>query len=268
MQLDRYDSLTAFTHHTEAWLSGRADLIIANARSVQADAVRRGMPADRITVVPNGIDTEVMRPDPTAGRARRRMWGLSDDAFVIGCVARLDPMKDHSNLLRAVASFGRDAPNMRMVCVGTGAAHYRKQLEQTAVSLGVADRVVWAGETRDVRAAYAAFDIATLPSAFGEGFSNVIGEAMACGTPVVATDIGDARAIIGGNGEVVAPSDPAALCAGWARLRQRLDPALRAAARDSIIATYGLEVMTDRTEMILSGLISTAPAKMRARELL
>jgi glycosyltransferase involved in cell wall biosynthesis len=268
MQLDRYDALNALTYRTEAWLARRADLIIANARTVRADAAGRGLPAERIAVVPNGIDTDAMRPDAAAGHALRRAWGISDDAFVIGCVARLDPMKDHPNFLNAAVSFARDHPDARFVCVGDGPAAYRGELEARANSLGLADRVVWAGELGDVKAAYNAFDFATLPSAFGEGFPNVVGEAMACGAPVVATDVGDVHAIIGELGQVVPPKNPVSLCAGWERLRERLaqNPELREAARSAIVANYGLDTMVRRTEDILSRLTAERPAEEIARE--
>src|SRR5262245_37904896 len=269
MQLDRYDTLSALTYRSEAWLARRADLIIANARAVRADAATRGLPAGRIAVVPNGIDTETMRPDPAAGRAMRRAWGVADDAFVIGCVARLDPMKDHATLINAAASFARDNPDARFICVGTGRADYRAGLAATASSLGLSDRMIWAGELGDVRAAYSAFDVATLPSAFGEGFPNVIGEAMACGTPVVATDVGDARAIVGAYGEVVPPGEPELLAAGWTRLRLRLAQdadGLRAAARAAIVASYGLDAMVLRSESILAQLAAGRPATEIARE--
>jgi glycosyltransferase involved in cell wall biosynthesis len=268
MQLDRYDTLSALTYRSEAWLSRRADLIIANARAVRADAAMRGLPAERIAVVPNGIDTETMRPDPAARRAMRRAWGVADDAFVVGCVARLDPMKDHANLINAAASFAKSNPDARFICVGTGGADYRAGLAATANSLGVSDRLVWTGELGDVKAAYNAFDIATLPSAFGEGFPNVIGEAMACGTPVVATDIGDARAIVGAYGEVVPPSEPDLLAAGWSKLRLRLaqDAGLREAARTAVVASYGLDAMVLRSETILAQLVAGRPAAEIARE--
>ena len=268
MQLDRYDALNGLSYRTEAWLSRRADLIIANARAVRADAAGRGLPAERIAVVPNGIDTDAMRPDAVAGRALRRAWGLADDAFAIGCVARLDPMKDHTNLLQAAARFAQEHPQARFICAGDGPAAYRDELATLANSLGLADRLIWAGEVGDVRAAYNAFDIATLPSAFGEGFPNVVGEAMACGAPVVATDVGDTGAIVGAHGEVVPPGRPDLLCAGWTRLRRRLakNPDLRTAARDAIVANYGLDAMVRRSEDVLSQLVANRPAGEIARE--
>jgi glycosyltransferase involved in cell wall biosynthesis len=268
MQLDRYDTLSALSYRTEAWLSPRADLIIANARAGRADAAGRGLPAGRIAVVPNGIDTDAMRPDAAAGRALRHAWGLADDTFVIGCVARLDPMKDHPNLLHAAARFAQECPQARFVCAGDGPAGYRGELAALANSLGLADRLVWAGEIGDVRAAYNAFDISTLPSAFGEGFPNVVGEAMACGAPVVATDVGDSAAIVGAHGEVVPPGRPDLLCAGWTRLRRRLaeNDDLRATARDAIVANYGLDAMVRRTEAVLSQLVAGRPAGEIARE--
>jgi glycosyltransferase involved in cell wall biosynthesis len=266
MELKHYDALSALTYRSEAWLSRRADFLIANARAVRVDAITRGLPADRIAVVPNGIDTEAMRPDAAAGRALRRAWGLSDHAFVIGCVARLDPMKDHANLLKAAAGFAREDSEARFVCVGGGPL--REELKALAHSLGLVDRVVWAGETADTRAAYNTFDIATLASAFGEGFPNVVGEAMACGVPVAATDVGDVRLLAGELGEVVPPRQPALLATAWRGLKQRLarEPGLRAAVRDRIVANYGVEIMVRRTEDILKQVAAERPAPDIARE--
>jgi glycosyltransferase involved in cell wall biosynthesis len=177
-------------------------------------------------------------------------------------------MKDHANLLTAAAAFARSNSDARFVCAGDGPAAYRNELQDLAGSLGLADRVVWTGEIGDVKAAYNAFDIATLPSAFGEGFPNVVGEAMACGIPVAATDVGDVRPIVGDLGEVVPPKNPDLLCAGWDRLRRRLmqDPGLRQATRNSIVANYGLDAMVRRTEDILARLMAEQPAKEIARQ--
>ncbi|HEY7247961.1 MAG TPA: glycosyltransferase [Xanthobacteraceae bacterium] len=267
MEVDRYDSLSALTYRLEVWLSRRADLIIANGRAVRADAIRRGMPGARIAVVPNGIDTQAMRPDPAAGRAQRHAWGLSEEALVIGCVARFDPMKDHATFLAAAAGFARAHPDARFVCIGGGPAAYRDKIKAVARSLGVDRSLIWAGEMDNLRAVYNAFDIATLASAFGEGFPNVIGEAMACGIPVAATDVGDARLIVGELGEVVPPRQPDLLCAAWERLRQRLaqDASFRDAMRHAIVTSYGVDAMVERTAQALSLLVAGRATEEIAR---
>jgi glycosyltransferase involved in cell wall biosynthesis len=261
MRLDRYDALSGWTYRSEAWLARRADLIIANASAVRRDAAARGLPSDRVAVVPNGIDTDAMRPDRDAGIAFRRRWGLPSDAFVIGCAARLDPMKDHANLLAAAARFVEKDPAARFVCVGDGPVGCREELQRQARRLGLADRVTWTGELADVRAAYNAFDIATLASAFGEGFPNTVGEAMACGIPVVATDVGDVRPIAGDAGEVVAAASPELLCEAWSRMRDRLrrEPGIRDRVRHMVVARYSLDAMVGRTQEILTQLLKGRP---------
>jgi glycosyltransferase involved in cell wall biosynthesis len=258
MEAHHRDRLSALTYRLEAGLSRRADLIIANAEAGRLDAIARGMPADRITLIRNGIDAEAMRPDPAAGRAQRRAWGIAGDAFVIGCVARLDPMKDHPTLLAAAASFVRLHGDARFVCVGDGASGYRDHLMALAKSQGLQGHLLWAGEIANMQAAYNAFDIATLSSAFGEGFPNVLGEAMACGIPVATTDVGDARTIVGEHGIVIPPGHPDLLCAAWGRLRGQI--AAKTIARDAIRnwikVNYSVEAMVRQTDDALSRLVA------------
>lgn len=258
VNIEEYDALSAFIYRFEALISRRANLIVTNSYAGRTDAIARGMPGGRVTAVPNGIDTEFMRPDPAAGRALRRMWNVSETAFVVGQVARLDPMKDYENFLAAAASFTRDHSDAIFVCVGDGSEEYRKHLLHHARELGIADRIRWTGELVDVRSAYNAFDIATLSSRI-EGFPNVIGEAMACGIPVVATDVGDTALIIGNHGETVPPERPDLLSAGWSRLRHRLtlEPGLRMAARNCIVANYSVDAMVDRTEKLFTALCNS-----------
>lgn len=268
VELRRYDWLHRVVHVSEAWLSRRADLTIANAQSVRADAIRRGFPLDRIAVVPNGIDTESLRPDAEAGRRWRRRWGVGETDFVVGMVARLDPMKDHRSFLEAAALFAREHRDARFVCVGDGPAGYRAAFVAQAQSLGLKDRLTFTGEVAPVTEAINAFDIATSSSAFGEGFSNAIAEAMACGIPVVATEVGDARSIIGDCGELVPPCEPGRLSAAWANLRRRLaeDTFLRQRARDRIVTRFGVEAMIEASERILAALSEGRPAAIVAGE--
>lgn len=268
MDASRYDTLSALSMGLEARLARRADFIIANSRAARGDAIARGMPAERIAVVPNGIDTVAMAPNAEAGRAQRRAWGFADEAFVVGCVARFDPMKDHMTLIEAAALFSRLHDDARFVCVGYGPAPYFDQLKAAARRRGLAERLVWADAMGGMHGAYNAFDIATLASAFGESFPNVVGEAMACGIPVAATDVGDVKRIVGDLGEIVPRRRPDALCAAWQRLRQRLqrDPDLGAAARAAIVQQYGADAMVQRTEAIFAALLANRPPADIARE--
>src|SRR5262249_60942480 len=111
-------------------------------------------------------DAAPRRADAAAGRAVRAPCGLTDNHFVIGCAARLDPMKDHANLLQAAASFARGNSDARFVCVGDGPAAYRLQLTTLADSLGLAGRGMWVSVSGDMTAAYSAFQIAHLLPAF------------------------------------------------------------------------------------------------------
>jgi glycosyltransferase involved in cell wall biosynthesis len=253
MQMAHYDRLSAWSYRAEAMLSGCADLIIANAESFRDAAAARGFRNEEITVIPNAIDTDANRVDPAARKRMREAWRIDDRTFVVGMVARLDPMKDHRNCLRAAADFVKQHGAVKIVFAGSGPSDYRAQLVAMAGELGLTQSVLFVGEQKDVVGAYNAFDIATLSSAFGEGFPNVIGEAMACGAPVAATDVGDARLIVGECGEIVPPSNPAALSEAWRYLRQRLagDPALRQKARQRIVTRYGLAHMIDATESAL-----------------
>jgi len=262
VELEKYDALSAWSYRLEAWLSRRADLVIANARAARADAAARGMPADRIAVIANGIDTVAMCPDAAAGRALRATWGIAPDAFVVGMVARLDPMKDFPGFIAAAVAFAQKNPDARFVVVGDGPPAYRRELAAMADARGLGDRLVWAGEASELAPVYNAFDIATLPSAFGEGFPNVVGEAMACGIPVVATDVGDVRLVVGDCGEVVPPRQPDLLAEGWTRMRSRVreNPDLRAEARARILRQFDVNTMVDKTEQALSALCAGRPA--------
>jgi glycosyltransferase involved in cell wall biosynthesis len=267
MELDNYDTLSGLTFRLEALLSRRADLIIVNAQAGVADAVARGLPSDRIAVVANGIDTDAMQPDLKAGHAQRTAWGIDDRAFVIGMVARLDPMKDHRNFIAAAATFLNVHPDVRFVCVGDGPATYRRELAALAQSQGLTDRLLWAGEATDLRAVYGALDMATLSSAYGEAFPNVIGEAMACGVPVVATSVGDSAAIIGEYGEVVPPRQSEALSAAWMRLRKRLErdgERLKSDVRSRIATHYDVNAMVTRSERLLAALCAGQPLAANA----
>jgi glycosyltransferase involved in cell wall biosynthesis len=255
MEMRHYDWLNRLIPRLEAGLSRAANVIVANSHAGAAWAVSRGFPAARIAVVDNGIDTARFHPDAKGRTEVRGEWPVSADQRLIGLVARLDAMKDHGNFLQACALLAVHRDDLRFVCVGGGSSSYRAELEALAERMGIADRLIWAGARQDMLAVYCALDIACSSSAFGEGFSNAVGEAMACGVPCVVTDVGDSARIVGEVGEVAPPRDSDALAAAIGRMLDRLegDANIGRQARDRVVAEYSLERMVLRTEQVVFG---------------
>ncbi len=258
MERDRYGWLERLAYGLERWLARSADLLIANAEVVRQHAIACGYPAERIRLVQNGIDTEVFAPNPAEGQALRAFWQIPEGAFVIGVVGRLDVMKDHVTFLTALAELRHGHGTVRAVLVGNGAANARARLRADAARLGVSDLIVWAGERHDMRAVYSALDLLCLSSAFGEGFPNVVAEAMACAIPCVATNVGDVVEIVGDTGSIVPPGDPEALGLAMAELAEMpraVRSALGQAARARIVANFGIEKLCNDTLAVLDPLV-------------
>jgi len=248
-------------HALEARLSNRAELVIANSEAGRRNALARGFKAATTVVVPNGIDTVRCQPDRALGAALRQDWGIRPSEALIGLVARLDPMKDHTNFLRAAALLAARRPEARFVCVGGGPEPYLAELRDQTAGLGLAERLVWAGMRTDMPEVYNSLDALCLSSVFGEGFPNVLGEAMACGVPCCSTDVGDAALVLGDTGRVVPKGEPEALAAGLEDLLERLGrdgQDLRAACRERIVVNFGVPRMVEATEALLTGLCGKA----------
>lgn len=223
MDLAQYDWLSCLSYKIECQLSRFADLIIVNSHAGFDYAVAHGLPKTKMVVIPNGIDTERFRPDRKAGLRLRAKWGIAEEHKLVGLVGRLDPMKDHITFLKAAAILIKERKDIRFVCVGDGPEEYRENLHELSKQLGLAECLVWAGACEDMLAVYNALDICSSSSSYGEGFPNVIGEAMACGVPCVVTDVGDSALIVGDTGIVVPPKSPEQLAKGWELMLQEID---------------------------------------------
>jgi glycosyltransferase involved in cell wall biosynthesis len=250
VDLSQYEWLSRTTYYLERRLSRFADLIICNSQAGMRYAAAHGFPEKKMRVIPNGIDTEKFKPD-SASRARvREEFKISEAERLIGLVGRLDPMKDHDTFLRAAAMLASDRPDCRFVCVGDGPPAYRAHLRQLAADLNLDSKLIWSGSRHDMPDVFNAMDIAC-SSSYGEGFSNVIGEGMACGVPYVVTDVGDSASIVEGTGLVVPPRVPGDLCEGMRLMLTKVGPELRAAARRSIVDRYTNEAMVNDTLELL-----------------
>ncbi len=158
----------------------------------------QGIAGSRLRTIKNGIDI------------RQFHAGAPNPAGCIVTVARLSPEKDVANLVRATAIAAERVPELRVEVAGDGAC--REELGRLAAELGVAGRVAFLGEVRDVRALLTGARMFVLPSR-SEGIPLTALEAMACGLPVVATRVGGLPEVVddGVTGLLVAPADPTAL---------------------------------------------------------
>jgi glycosyltransferase involved in cell wall biosynthesis len=210
--------LTRLILRLSARLSHRPQAIIYNSRVSAAQHVRLGFDASRAVVIPNGFDGTVFRPRPDARARLRAQLGIDPTQTVIGLVARDHPMKDPGNLVRAAALLRARGQAVHLVIVGSGLDQTHPELSTLVGGCGLEAHVSLLGERTDIPDLVAGFDIATLCSAWGEGFPNVLGEAMASGVPCVATDVGDCSWVIGPHGAIVPPCHSEALANALGRL--------------------------------------------------
>ncbi len=248
MNLGRYGRRSALIFALSCRLARFADLIICNSNAGLEHHAARGYPRDRMIVIPNGIDGHAFAPDPEARRAVRAELGVADGQPLVGIVGRLDPMKDHATFLRAARLVSTDRPGVRFVCVGHGPPAVRAELERLTSELGLVDRVIWAGGRADLATVHNAFDLVVSSSAWGEGFSNVVAEAMATGVACVVTDVGDSATLVGDTGWVCPPGRPAQLAAAIVAALADPDELARRGtlARQRIVGEYS-EERRDRT---------------------
>ncbi len=211
-------------------------------------ARQAGIATQRIGVIPNGVDTEHFAPHPEVRRQLRSEIGLPTDAFVVGAVGRLARIKDPETLVRAAGQLGAGGINAWVLLVGAG-PELEKLRRFSEESPWLTGRVIFTGSSDRVSDWLNSMDAFVLPS-LGEGFSNTLLEAMACGLPSLATRVGGNPEVIGpeGTGWLFPPGDSAGLACLLERLER--DPDLRrglsTSFRQRAISEFSLECMLAR----------------------
>ncbi len=226
----------------------QADRLLAVA-DMHRDYLRRreGLPADRIDVIHNGVDTTRYRPaEPGERRAARAELGIDANAVTVTHVASIKPLKRQDALVRAMAPLMQSRADVHLVFAGDGPM--REHCERLARHLGIADRTHFLGIREDVERVFHASDVIALPSRT-EVFPNVVLEAMAAGVPVVATDVGCVREMVadGETAILVDEGDDAALAEALTRLVRDAELRARfgAAARERVTRHFPIERMCD-----------------------
>jgi len=214
--------------------------------SKKGDEVHRGVgySKEKMVTVHNGYDTSAFKPNIAARDTFRAEYGISDGQLLLGCVARFNPQKDHRNLILGFNDVVQARPDAHLLLIGRGMTNDNSEVTTLIRELGLTNHVTLAGPRQDIPAVMNGIDLHVLGSAFGEAFPNVLSEAMCCGTPCVATDVGDSATIVGDTGRIVPPRDPKALARAILELTPHLsDRAIHAACRDRILVNFTLEHM-------------------------
>lgn len=192
------------------WLPAR---ILSCSRFGKIKHVEFGYKEDKFFVLPLGFDLTIFRPDAEAYQAIRVELGLQPNTPLVGLVGRFDPQKNHLGFLEACAIVRRSRPDVHFLLVGNGVDHKNQQLQAAIAGNRLLGVVHLVGARKDIPRIMAALDVLA-SSSHGEGFPNVLGEAMATGVPCVVTNVGDSAFVVQETGIIVEPGDMQGLAKG------------------------------------------------------
>ena len=210
----------------------------------------RVAPGSRLLTIHSGVHIDRFNSDCLQNGKRDVLPQLPEDAFVIGYVGWLIPVKGVKTLMEAMAVAARHSAQAHLVFVGQGCLE--KEMKTSARQLGIADRIIFTGWRQDVERLMACFDLFVLPS-LNEGMGRVLVEAMAAGRPIVASNTGGIPDLVrdGENGILVPPGDSTALADGILRLIRHPRQAHRMGRTGQRLSRdYSVEAMVQKIEKL------------------
>ena len=199
-----YRRLSKWVFRILAFLSPAPAAIAANSERAIRYHIEHGYKPKRWIYLPNGVDCNKWRPDPADRIDVRTVWKFEKNTFAVGMVARSDPQKDYTTFLAAAERASALDERFQFILIGLGT-------EYLVIPRSLVGRIIVLGERHDVQKLLRGLDVLILSSAFGEGFPNVVAEAMATCIPCIVTDVGDAASIVAETGLVVPTRSPDAL---------------------------------------------------------
>ena len=181
-------------------------IVIVSKRAKKIYAIK-GYEKKKLKFIPNGYDLSILKPNKIKKINFKKKIKIKKKIPLIGNVARYDPKKDHLNLINALSLIRSRNINFFCVLIGAGIDKNNTKLISEIKRLKLSNYVKLLGQNDDIRKVMNGLDVYIQSSSYGEGFPNVVAEAMACGTPCVVTDVGDAGFIVGKNGWIAPPNN-------------------------------------------------------------
>ena len=227
-----------------------ADRVVTSGEAVRAIVVGAGLPAGRVVSIPPGVDTRRFHPG-VSGKTVRDELGLATDQPLVGLVANIRGSKGHNVFLEAAREVLTRRPDARFLVVGDGVG--RAEVRRRVGDMRLEAAVTLTGFRRDIPEVMAALDVLVLPSIRSEATSQVIPQAFAVGTPVVASTVGGSPELVrdGETGRLVPPGDARALAAAVLELVS--DP-----ARARALGRAGQRLIADRHSLDASMALTTS----------
>lgn len=228
------------------WVNG----IVTNSIEAKKTHISAGYHPGKFILIPNGFDVSAFK---AVSRSTARMTlGIREGDFLVVTVGRWDVQKGYDVLISGLKMALKEIQNVTLLLAGTGLDTQNVELRRLIFQNDVTDHVVLVGRRDDICTVLSAGNL-YVSSSYGEGFSNAIGEAMACGLPCIVTDAGDSAILVGEEGFVIPRGDPSAVADAIVGLAKR-DEAERSRIglqlRQRIIHNYGIESVTDQYESL------------------
>ena len=239
-----------------AWFSKLIpDLIISNSKSAIASHESFGYFNEKIIFVPNGVSTDEFKPNLKSRKAFRLANAVKSETFLVGMVARFDSQKDHECFLKAASLIVYDRQDVQFYLCGHRINENNAALAQYVEQYDLLKNVILGDQQFDIPKVLNGLDL-LVSSSLGEGWPNVLAEAMACGTPCVATDVGESVDIVGRTGIVVEANNPRLLANGILQMIERVNfqrEYLSELCRNHIIENFDIEQAGSKFQNVYEG---------------
>ncbi len=194
-------------------MSRFADSYISNSETGAAYHISIGYTANKMVVIPNGIDTEVFKESNELRLSQREKWGVDKETIVVGMLARFDPLKGQDLFLQAASIIKTQLPRVHFVMTGSHTIEQAREFMNKAKHMKLSENLLIEQATSHPEEFLNGVDVLVMPS-LSEGLPNLLLEGLACRTRMVCTDVGDVALALAGREVLVPPNEPELLANG------------------------------------------------------